>query len=329
MTEKKRVSAPRKSGPAGYLLLTILFLFSKCLLYARAADTAYTAEYPQDLRVFGYLGSSYLLLQGGRTSYSPNYPLTPGLGIAIKNTIINVRGGYGIFPLKNSEDYGRSKTLDFQVHSYWPKMIIDLSFQRYKGFYNGKKEERLALFPDMAALQVAAAGTYVFNGKKFSTRAAFEQSEKQLRSAGSFIIGGGLYYYRLGNLSATLNSTDHSFDIFQAGAHFGYGYSWVVSGNWLLHASGALGANIGNKPNELKALQLKVYPTAQGRFAVSYHSEDWALGLSSFVGSKTVTPLQTDLITITSITSQLTYVKFLNSSMIRKTVARHRRQARG
>lgn len=328
MTGKKArlYTYSRKGNRVAGLLFAALFILITRPVSGQVTDTTYTADYPQDLRVFGYLGSSYLLLQGGKTSYTPNYPLTPGIGIAIKNTIINIRGGYGIFPLKNSQDYGRSRTLDLQLHSYWRKLIFDLSFQRYKGFYNGKKEEVITRYPDMAALQAAAAGTYVFNGKKFSTRAAFEQSEKQLRSAGSFMIGGGLYYYRLGNLSETFNSAEHSFDIFQVGVHAGYGYSWVISPHWLLSASGAIGANIGNKPNQLKELHLKVYPAASGRFAISYHSDSWALGLSSFVGSKTVTPLQTDLITITSITSQLTYVKYLNSPFVRKIVARHKRR---
>ena len=46
---------------------------------------------------------------------------------------------------------------------------------------------------NLALRQTGIEYTHIYNHRRFSARAAFEQSELQIRSAGSFLLGGGIY----------------------------------------------------------------------------------------------------------------------------------------
>ena len=100
--------------------------------------------------------------------------------------------GYAVADLQGKE-YGKTKVLDFQIHNYGRNFIADVFVQNYKGFYT-EKRKTITLYPDVSVRQIGAEGTYLFNGKTFSAKAAFQHSEKQLQSTGSFAIGVGFMF---------------------------------------------------------------------------------------------------------------------------------------
>ncbi len=84
-------------------------------------------------------------------------------------------------------------------------------------------------------------GYYMFNGKRFSYAAAYDQSVVQLRSAGSF-MAGAMYYYMHTKYAENSNAdlvlfTNDMGEVrqWQASLGAGYAYNWVPAKGWLIN----------------------------------------------------------------------------------------------
>ncbi|MCD0456400.1 DUF4421 domain-containing protein [Chryseobacterium sp. LC2016-27] len=280
---------------------------------AQKTDSSYIASYNQKFRVISYVSTNYLQVDDGVRNYTPNYPLTTGIGLAIKNTIISLDAGYSFFPLKNKNVYGRSKITDFQIHRYGRSSIVDFYYQNYQGFYTQKKEGQVdEVLPDMGVLQIGAEYSHILTGKQFSSKAAFDLNEIQKRSSGSWLVGGGAYFSRIKGLHHDISDHVNNLENFQLGFNAGYGYSWVLNDRWMLTAMAKAGVNFGNIPREVSKLKIEIFPTAYARFSGNYHKDDWGLSLSFFIGNKSISPLNDRSINLTSVNMQLSYVKHID-----------------
>lgn len=183
-------------------------------------------------------------------------------------------------------------------------------FQQYKGYFEQPKRGEIILHPDVFVRQIGAEAAYLFNSKQFSAKAAFEQSEIQKRSAGSWVLGGGFYYDRIGDdKDAQGERARIHINNLQLGVKGGYVYSWVMDKNWLLTGMGTAGMHLGNSPELLKKGHVQIYPTALGRFAVSYHRAAWGLSLLSLVHNNVVYPADGSSLKLTSVNLQASYVR--------------------
>ncbi len=218
---------------------------------------------------------------GDIKKFMPNTPMNLGLGISIKNTIIDFSYGQGLSFMKDKEK-GRTKALDFQIHNYGRKFIIDLFVQKYRGFYIADDAgKNVQLYPDLKIQQYGAFGQYVFNNKKFSYKAAFMQNEKQLKSAGSFLLGGGVYFSKINSDSSFVYKSKNALRNFQFGVSGGYAYTWAISKRWYTSGSATIGVNVGTERiNDFGKQRIEVYPTFFPRVAFGYNKEKWSLGLS-------------------------------------------------
>ncbi len=83
---------------------------------------------------------------------------------------------------------------------------------------------------------------YMFNRKRFSYAAAYDQSLQQLRSAGSLVAGAMYYHSRVAfadphNFLLQLLMNDvGKFKFTQASVGAGYAYNWVPGRGWLISA---------------------------------------------------------------------------------------------
>lgn len=290
---------------------SLFLLFAVCSGFAQRVDSLYIAPYPQKMSISPFVANNTLLVSNNDVEYSPNNPITVGVGFSIKNTVVNARLSYGVADLLGKE-YGKTKVVDFQLHNYGRKFIIDVFIQNYKGFYNEDKQN-ITLYPDMAVRQIGAEGTYLFNGGQFSAKAAFQHSEKQLQSAGSFAIGAGLYNYRMHLGEILPDFGDEYVDNIQFGANAGYAYSWVVNKYWLLSGMITAGANVGNNPDNLKNIKLNVYPTAFARGAAAYSKNDWSVAFSMLIQNKLVYATKGNEFSVASLGMQFMYVKRFDS----------------
>lgn len=265
-----------------FYLCTVLCLLS-CLCFAQA-DSTYVQPYKNKLSVKAYTAFNGLSLDretGNKATsktYTPNSPMVLGVGVSVNNTIINLSLGQALHFLTDAKR-GNTKAFDFQVHNYGRKFIIDLFLQQYKGFYTADDNDKnIQLYPDLDITQYGANIQYVFNNKKFSYKAAFNQTERQLKSAGSWLIGSGVYYTNVASDSSFVYRDRNLLRSYQIGANGGYAYLWAISNRWFATGSSTIGINVGTE--SLDKIRMKIYPTIFPRFAFGYNKEKWSLGLT-------------------------------------------------
>lgn len=128
----------------------------------------------------------------------------------------------------------------------------------------------------MTTIKVGAFGQYVFNSRKFSYNAAFNQKEQQLQSAGSWLLGGGIYYNQIDFGIDTLGKYKKQ-NNFQLGPSGGYAYTWVMKRDFSITLSLSVGINIGINMEERDFM---IAPTATPRFAMGYNGKSWGLHIS-------------------------------------------------
>lgn len=294
-----------------YLLVALLI---SSLGYAQV-DTLYIRSYSQKLMLSGFFGKDFLSMDIDKNdeffSYMPNNPVKLGLGISWKNSILSVSGGYG-FGFLRDKNLGKTKSLDLQYHHYDRKFIFDFFMQRYKGFYmeNDNAPNEYELYPDLSLQQYGMNAQYIFNNKKFSYKAAFVQNEKQVRSAGSLLVGVGIFLTKMQSEGSLIYNEKDYFDNFQFGVNAGYAYSWVINKHWFVNGSLTTGINFGSeKISTFGKEKLKVYPTVFPRISVGFDQNDWALGIS-YVNNITF-PSFTDesSITLLSGTVKVSYIR--------------------
>ncbi|WP_428229747.1 DUF4421 family protein [Flavobacterium sp.] len=267
------------------LHFTLLFFFILPCFCIAQIDTTYIKPFDNKLSVSSYLSMKFISMEqevnGHLKSFMPNSPMSLGLGVSINNTIINLSYGYSLGFLKDDEK-GKTKALDFQIHNYGRKFIIDLFVQKYRGFYTADNNDKnIELYPDLNIQQYGAFGQYVFNNKKFSYKAAFNQNERQLKSAGSFLLGGGIYFTKIGSDSSFVHKSRNSLRNFQFGVSGGYAYTWAISKRWFASGSATVGANFGSERiTNFGKQKIEIYPTFFPRTAIGYNKEKWSLGLS-------------------------------------------------
>lgn len=138
--------------------------------------------------------------------YAPNSRGFIGFGAFIFDLGIEVGVKLPKLFESNTERYGETKFIDVQSYIYGRKWNFDLTFQQYKGFYisnpwrldeEWEEEDAFPLRGDMEATNAVANVIYLFNTEKFSYRAAFNQTEKQLKSAGSLLLLSSLSFFRM------------------------------------------------------------------------------------------------------------------------------------
>ncbi|MGZ4079801.1 MAG: DUF4421 family protein, partial [Bacteroidia bacterium] len=87
---------------------------------------------------------------------------------------------------------GSTKSTDFQLTIIGRRVITDVNYQNYKGFYIHNFEDfhsDLIIRPDISAVSFGVNTMFVYNYKKYSLRGAFSFTDVQRKSAGSFMTG--------------------------------------------------------------------------------------------------------------------------------------------
>lgn len=178
--------------------------------------------------------------------YSPNRNLNLGFGVNYK--------WFGLwiafnFPFINNDDeiYGETKRFDAHTNIFLRKFAIDFYLSSYKGFYIENPESYLPEWesgmpfpqrPDITTTKFGGSCTYAFKYRKYSTKAAFIQTELQKKSAGSFLLGGFFSYFGIAGDSSfvpyemqTIYNQELLFNnisVFGVGVTFGYSHTFVL-----------------------------------------------------------------------------------------------------
>lgn len=113
-----------------------------------------------------------------------------GLGLSITNPFYQF----------NKEKYGKTSAIDLRINAFGRSVAAEAFFQSFRGFYIRNIHTNFNthyLLPDMTIFSMGAYGYWIYNSRKFSLRAAFVQNERQIKSAGSFMIRPGFSYFQV------------------------------------------------------------------------------------------------------------------------------------
>jgi len=215
-----------------------------------------------------------------------------GMGLSIDNPVYKT----------DQVAYGKTSTLDLRVNAFGREVAGELYMQNFKGFYI-LSPERLSgphyLIPDMQIFSFGLDAYWIYNSKRFSIRAAFIQNERQIKSAGSFVLMPSFIYYRVsskqGIIPQEIVESYHipvtnlvtSARVYSLGLSPGYAYTLVFLKNFYLTAAlfpgaAAQFASYSNDHNSYSDIEINFQLT--GRFAIGYNSEKWFLGGSFQTG---------------------------------------------
>lgn len=164
--------------------------------------------------------------------------------------------------------HGNTSSRDYQLTLIGRRVITDLNFQNYKGFYvynagefvlKSQSEQEVDVRPDIRVLSFGVNTMFIYNYKKYSLRGSFSFTDVQRKSAGSFMTG--LYHSHtiFSSTDTTIVKTPfrsyfsnalqdvNSISVITLGLSFGYGYTFVYR-KMILSSVVNLGAG-GQKTN--------------------------------------------------------------------------------
>ncbi|MBA3284921.1 MAG: DUF4421 family protein [Nitrosopumilus sp.] len=196
-------------------------------------------------------------LDDSKLFYSPHIPTTTGVAI-------NLKGIGFTYIFKFTNDYldttGRIKSgyKQFQMNIYGNKFGLEGYYQDYSRFYFHYKKQNINLKDyntNIRAYQFGVNGIFIFNGKKFSYNAAFNQNQFQKKSAGSSMMILALKFNEIKSTDLIPDSLKPHFSDFSFLqrnrnyaflVQYGYGYNFVKKNFYFANAI-LLGAGIQNQ----------------------------------------------------------------------------------
>lgn len=272
-------------------------------LSAQSQDTAYVRDYSSrvTLRYYGShkFNSMVLRARGGAADlrYRPNGQINMGIGASLRKFTLNI----GVrMPFVNNDDdrKGRTRYLDAQANLYGIKQASNLFLQVYKGYHitshtkavlGWTGETELPYRPDVLQYNIGISSLRILNHRRFSYRAGFNQDAVQLRSQGTWLIGGYVTGFVLradssiipaplqGQFPLTQDVRGASF--YDVGPMAGYAYTHVIGRRWFATVSGALGAGLSTQVLRNK--------NEEGFSSVTYIGAGWHTQLRAAAGYNT------------------------------------------
>ena len=151
----------------------------------------------------------------------------------------NVRGDKGSYLTLGAT--GGRYGVNVRIHNFETKKPLI----HFKGDYDGipiDVEDEVELFEPISVHTVIADGYYLFNGKRFSYSAAYDQAVVQRRSAGSLMAGAMFYHisidYAKDRNAGFINLMNDigRFKQWLGGVGVGYAYNFVPAKGLLINA---------------------------------------------------------------------------------------------
>ncbi|MFN8208988.1 MAG: DUF4421 family protein [Bacteroidales bacterium] len=298
-----------------------VFLFFLCFQPGKAGDSTrfdnnYIVSYRDYLAFYFYTNVptnrfSYLFGEN-LYDYRPNEVLHTGLGFDYQ--WLGLAGSVSMrFLNRDDELYGKTNSFDLQSGLNWSAVNLGINLQYYQGFYLNNMQDFYTGWKqgmpheqreDMAAVTLGVTGLYFVNHHKFTLSAPFSHTAKQIKGAGSFILGGFLSVYAMNADSGMLpastpnaaaDSINYRFitstDI---GLLAGYARTFRLSSNWfttllLVPGFSAHGSESVLMNGEFRKEEKKAGLRIITRFALGYDNGKWYGGINAFSTSQSFT----------------------------------------
>lgn len=229
----------------------------------------YKVSYSDELGLYLYgisKFSNFELKENGQVSdsilkYSPNSNFNIGAGFSYKWMGLGIAFNLG-FINNDQKLKGKTNSLDLQLDIFSKQMMFNSNLSYYQGYYwNNPNDffsdwnslDSLVVRPDITTVTLGFSGIYIFNHEKFSIRAAYQYTERQVRSAGSFLLGGRFSLYGIEADSAIVpaelqgfypNSSEiGNLSSLSLGVSFGYTHTFVIGNYFFINGLLMLGIN--------------------------------------------------------------------------------------
>ena len=281
---------------------------------------------------------------GNTIEYEPNSSLNLGFGFTYKWFGLNLAFN---FPFINNDDdiFGKTKRFDLQTSIFSRKYVVDLFFQYYKGYYVANPTiidpgwlpgDPYPIRSDIRSTSLGGTFNYIFKHNKFSYRAAFNFNERQKKSAGSFLAGGGVLIYNLLSDSGLVpkqlfpDSVEAiNIDGVKINSLYGlggYAHTFVIR-NWYFTLSLGLGPGLSSTKtkltnNDFKKVRSRFSVITEFRGSVGYNSDVFYAGLSWYTGAFAIDSSNDILITY-SLSRLNFYVGYRFYKLFNKTIKKN------
>ena len=142
--------------------------------------------------------------------------------------------------LGTGSDLGEAKSLGVNLQIYRDRFYSNLNLRRTTGFERRVPGEAPIFEEDIRFTNALLYGFLILNADRFSLRSSFRVRNRQLRNAGSLLLGGAIGRQVLTTDSLQLplrevGTTDITrFAQTRIGAGVGYAYTFVFSGVWFV-----------------------------------------------------------------------------------------------
>jgi len=289
-----------------YILFLVLFTLDTFAI--AQVDTTYVHSFKQNFSAKVYGGYNFTMLTRQYASfpeetYVPNVPPYIGIGASWKGI-----GGsfyYGLKFMTPQKKEERSEYLDLQLHYYGERFVFDFFGQRYSGF--SIQNDNIQHFnSDIGVVELGGFLQYNFNYKHFSYSAAFDQTKKQLKSAGTPLVSLAFYYTKVNADSLFITENVNHKTHYLFGPSAGYAYTWVFRNNYFATGSISFGLNasLDNLNNKIG-----VCPTFFPRISSGYNAETWAWAFSAQFNFVFLSYAKTDKLGMGTLNAQVTFIK--------------------
>ncbi|UAY56169.1 DUF4421 domain-containing protein [Arachidicoccus terrestris] len=266
-------------------------------------DSSYILDYGNDITGRMYYtreNTGLTFRSSGQPSfdYKPNNSKGLGLGLSYRYLTLNL----SFRLLGTDKQKGKTNSLSLQTSLYKQQWVYDFVYQHFKGMYLSPKElynkdGNYYLRPDVRSTLVGGDFWRILNSDRFSYRAVMTQNEWQIKSAGSLLLGGEIYY---GNSKAdsTLvpaalaevypQSGIDNIRFFRIGAGIGYAYTYVFQKHFFV-SGGVTGILDYATTRESRGEDFKgvnaVSPNISYRLSIGYNSRLYNINASMFNNS--------------------------------------------
>jgi hypothetical protein len=283
-------------------ILAITLSITIC--YGQRVNDKYIKKFPFAVTLKPFVGAktNELKIEDNLGSGKINYrvAIAPRVGLGVSYKWFNISSSFFRVGEIDKSKKGLTQEFDLQWNLYLRFINADVRIQRYEGYFLNNSSDILnweanrGLFYQRNDLVTASIGgniRYNFNFRKYSTKAIFSQTERQLRSAGSPEIGirwnllfvesdSSIVPNNLKNKLSDFNLNQMAFSDIGIGA--GYSYTFVL-GKWFFNA-GAMGFILAQSVSfigdEIAHEQTGFQVNFQSRGAIGYTNDNFYFGLN-------------------------------------------------
>lgn len=222
--------------------LTLLDKIITSHYFNKNIDTTYIHRPPEPwtVKIRSNFSGSLLEVRGKNSGTRFSGFMTSRFRHTLSGAVVYKGIGIGL-ALNPSRIIGKTRDMEYRLNSYGNRMGFDVSYETAKTdaghvTIGGKRTE---VRPGHIRRHIFTANYYyALNGRRFSFPAAFTQSYKQRKSAGSWLAGAS---FQAGKMSVSSagegfleSGTTHTLDI---GIGIGYAYNLCLGRRWLANIS--------------------------------------------------------------------------------------------